>query len=317
MFKLKYGVPQGSVLGPVLFTIYTIPLSDVMRFHQVPFQLYADDNQLVHSFPAGHPTTGPQTVAMTEKCIADIKKWLHFNKLSLNAPKSDFLDITSSRRAGSVSQITVDGVGIPSSDSVRDLGVYFDNHMDMRAHIKSVCKAANFNLYKIGRIRKFLDRSSVERLVHALVISKLDMNNGLLYGLPDNVLAPFQRVQNSAARLICGIKKRDHITPVLKDLHWLPVRSRIIFKVLLLCFKAKCGSAPAYLSCCLQQQSRVRLTRSSCSELLIVPRTKSRYGDRSFSVAGPKLWNQLPPQIRSITDVDQFKSALKSWLFVM
>ena len=147
--------------------------------------------------------------------------------------------------------------------------------------------------------------------MHAFVSSKLDVNNGLLY----DVTAPMQKVQNSAARLICGIKKRDHITPTLRELHWLPVKCRIEFKILLTCFKARCGIAPSYLSCLLKNQTRARQTRSSSSELLIVPRSKTGYGDRSFSVAAPKLWNRLPLEIRSIRTINSFKTALKSWLF--
>ena len=313
--SLKYGVPQGSVLGPVLYTIYTIPLSDVMHDHLVPYELYADDNQLVDSFPSGHLVQGPDTVAKVENCVADVKKWLHMNKLALNAPKTEFMDIVSSRRSASVREITIDGVLIPSADSVRDLGVTFDKNMTMKDHIRNQCKAMYFALHKIGKIRKFLDQQSVERLVHAYVTSRLDMCNGLLYGLPYSTIAPLQRVQNSAARLVCCKRKSDHITPILKQLHWLPVKCRLEFKVLVTCYRALHGLAPQYISSLLQQRDGGRLTRSSCSRCLVVPRTKTMYGDRSFSVAAPTLWNRLPNNIRSAETLNGFKTKLKTHLF--
>jgi len=313
--SLSFGVPQGSVLGPVLFTIYTIPLSDIMRHHKVPYQLYADDNQLVKSFKSGHPVQGPSTVANLEQCISHIKVWLHKNKLALNAPKTDFINFSSSRRVGSTPHVNVDGVTVKSSASVRDLGVCFDVNMTMKKHVQGLCRSANFSLYKIGRIRKSLDTASTERLIHAFVSSKLDINNGLLIGLPDKTIAPLQRVQNSAARLLCGVKKRDHITPTLRKLHWLPVKGRIDFKIALTCYKTQNGLAPSYLSALLRQESKSRLTRSSGSKRLAVPRPKTKYGDQSFSVAAPKLWNSLPEDIRSIDSLAKFKSALKTFLF--
>jgi len=187
--------------------------------------------------------------------------------------------------------------------------------MTMQPHIRRVCKAANFSLHKIGRIRKYLDQASAERLVHAFVSSRLDMNNGILYGLPENAIAPLQRVQNTAARVICRKRRYEHITPTLKALHWLPVRSRIEFKILLMCFKALNGLAPGYLASMLRFGTSERLTRSCCSERLLPPRSRTKFGDRSFRHAAPTLWNKLPSHIKEAQSVNQFKRLLKSFLF--
>ena len=114
-------------------------------------------------------------------------------------------------------------------------------------HVQKTCKAAYACLYSIGRISKYLDQSSREQLVHAFVTSRLDCNNAILAGLPRKAIAPLQRVQNSAARLICRVKKFDHITPTLKQLNWLPVSERIDFKILLQVFKCVQGTAPSHL----------------------------------------------------------------------
>ena len=204
---LHYGVPQGSVLGPILFTVYTLPLGDVMRKSEVPFQFYADDNQLLNFMRCGNAVESREAVSQTETCTSDVKAWLVDNKLALNAPKTDMINIVSSRRTGSVQGITVDGVWVPKSSCVKDLGVWFDEGMNMQTHIKNVCKAANSTLYKIGRIRKYLDQPCTERLVHALVTSKLDYNNALLFGLPKKTILPLQRIQNRAARLVSKTRK--------------------------------------------------------------------------------------------------------------
>ena len=120
--------------------------------------------------------------------IQDIQLWLTENWLCLNAPKTDMANIVSSRRSGTIPGITIDQEWIPRSENVKDLGVWFDQGMTMETLVKMVCKAAYAKLYKIGRIRKFLDRKS-ERFVHALVISRLDTHNAVLYGLPDKTLA--------------------------------------------------------------------------------------------------------------------------------
>ena len=174
----------------------------------------------------------------------------------------------------------------------------------------------SFGIYKIGRIRKYLDRASTERLVHAFVSSHLDCNNSLLYGLPHNLLSSLQRVQNSAARLITGTKRREHISPILRDLHWLTVKDRIHFKILLLTYKAVHGYAPAYIRNLISFTTLKSLRSASQLALKPGPRSKtSSYGDRAFAVAAPKLWNNIPYNIRSASSIGQFKTQLKTFLF--
>ena len=166
------------------------------------------------------------------------------------------------------------------------------------------------------RIKNCLSRDALEILVHAVVSSRLDYCNALLAGLPAYLVGRLQMVQNCAARLVTGVKRREHITPVLHSLHWLPVQCRIDFKVLLLVFKCLNGNAPAYLSDMLQFKES-RYTRSVVDNKLNVPRTKcSTFGDRAFSVYGPSKWNNLPKDIRYYQDIDVFKTMLKTHLFI-
>ena len=140
----------------------------------------------------------------------------------------------------------------------------------------------------------------------------------LLYGIADDLLRRLQSVQNAAARLVAGSRRSDHITPVLRRLHWLPVRRRIEFKLALLIHKSLNGSTPRYLSddCQLVSDVGRRRLRSSDASTCLVPRTHTGFGDRAFQVTGPRLWNSLPASLRqSDTTVGQFKKLLKTHLF--
>ena len=155
-----------------------------------------------------------------------------------------------------------------------------------------------------------------ETLVHAFVASKLDNCNSLLAELPQYLLDKVQRVQNAAARLISCTCKYDRITPGLKELHWHPVKQRIIFKILLLTYKALKALAPRYISDFLVQYKPLRALRSSDKKLLQVPHFKHRtYGGRSFSCIAPYLWNQLTNAIRQVYSLATFQSNLKTHLF--
>ncbi|XP_064645923.1 uncharacterized protein LOC135499188 [Lineus longissimus] len=240
----------------------------------IPYQLFADDNQLLKSARRGDESQCTALVTSMEDGIRNIKTWLSKNMLALNAPKTDMANFVSARGSGSIPGINIDGVWIQCSKCVKDLGAWLEGDMSMRMQVKMTCKAAVASLYKIGRIRKFLDKRSAERLVQAFITSRLDSNNGILYGLPDTTLAPLQRVQNMAARLICRAKKFDHVTPLLKELHWLPIKARIEFKVLCVIHKSLNGVGPEYLNdLLLETEGR---TRSATFKTLQVKRTRSR-----------------------------------------
>ena len=206
---------------------------------------------------------------------------------------------------------------VQSTDSARNLGVILDSSLDMKDHLKSITKSASFAIYKISQISKYLNPQATERLVHAFVSSRLDCCNSLLYGLPQQDIAMLQRIQNSAARLVSRTKKRDHITPVLQELHWLPVEYRIVYKVMLITFKALHGMSPGYIKDLICPYQPSRNLRSSSKNLLCHPSKGNTvfYNDRAFCTAAPKLWNQLPDHVRSAPSISTFKSALKTFLF--
>ena len=157
----------------------------------------------------------------------------------------------------------------------------------------------------------------MEMVLHAFVTSRIDYGNGLLYGLPDCEITKLQRVQNAAARLLTSSCKYDHITPVLQELYWLPVRYRIHFKILLLTFKALNGMVPAYISDLINVRKHACYSlRSDSGTILLHPvgTKKKSFGDRSFSVAAPTLWNAFPARLRNIDSNLTFKSCLNNTL---
>ena len=186
----------------------------------------------------------------------------------------------------------------------------------MKKHVSSVCKSAFAHLRKIASIRKFLTDDSISKLIHAFITSRLDYCNSLLAGSPDTIIAKLQRVQNAAARVLTKTRKFDHISPVLVELHQLPIPLRIKYKVLLLTYRSLNDLSPTYLKELLCPYTPARSLQSSSKNLLQPVRTKlARYGDRAFSTVAPRLWNDLPIHIREADSLDGFKSLLKTFLF--
>ena len=164
-----------------------------------------------------------------------------------------------------------------------------DCNLSMTDQINAVVKKCNFHIRNIGKIRTYVNVEACKILVNSLVLSQLDYCNALYSGLPNSLLSRLQKVQNTAARLTLRVRRSAHITPVLMELHWLPVEYRVKFKILLQTFKVVNGYSPSYLTSLLSKHVSSRVLRSSDADLLAIPRTLSKFGDRKFSVNGPRF----------------------------
>ena len=311
---LLWGVPQGSVVGPLLFICYTAPVEDIILAHGFSTMMYADDTQLYVTIK---PTEKNQMVSKLELCLQDIRIWMKDNQLVLNDDKMEVLHVSSRfKPSQELAPITSGSCHVKPSSSLRNLGVIFDSHLTMHRHVNNICRKASLALRRIGSVRQYLNSNTTEVLVHAFVTSQLDSCNCLLLGAPEKEISKLQRIQNSAARLVSRAKKSDHITPILKHLHWLPIQSRIHYKVIFTIFKAIHGLCPAYISELLVPYIPSRLLRSSSQHLLTInPGKMKSYGERAFACGGPKLWNALPFSLRSNTKLESFKKCLKTYLF--
>ena len=220
---LTCGVPQGSVLGPGLFTNYSSPVVSMIKSFDISVHCYADDTQLYAHFIPGENES--EVLARMERCIDKLRKWMHQNKLKLNDKKTEFIifGTETSLKKVQTAHIRVGTHIIERVDSVRNIGAIFDEQMRMEKQVGQLCKSAWLYLYKINKIRQYLTTDQVETIVYAFVTTKLDLNNSLLAGLPGYIIHRLQLVQNAAAKTVADLKKFDHVTQVLQNLNWLPV----------------------------------------------------------------------------------------------
>ena len=281
------------------------------------FHTYADDVQIYISFK---PTSDDSSSAVhtLENCVTDIREWMDTNKLKLNDSKTEAILFGRKLHTSSLSvnSVTIGNCQTNFCASARDLGIILDSELSMKGQISAMCQSSFYHLRNISRIRKYLTRSATETLVHALISSRLDYGNSLLYGIPKFLVKRLQAVQNAAARVIARCSRYDRVTPLLAELHWLPVSSRIIFKVLLLTYKALHGLAPSYIRDLLHLYVPSRSLRSSDDVLLQIPRSRLvSCGDRAFAFSAPRLWNNLPRELRLCDSLAGFKSSLKTFLY--
>ena len=178
---LSYEVLQGSVLGPLLYSLYTSPLGAIARKHSIPFHFYADDIQLYLLFTSNCPNHLSSIKMSLELCVKDIGDWMLRNKLKLNQDKTELLAISSKYRPRPpLDYIRVGEEVIKSSKQARNLGVGFDQYLDFKEHVKITCKSAFFRIRSIAKIRRYLSQSTTEAIVHAYITSRLDYCNALL-----------------------------------------------------------------------------------------------------------------------------------------
>jgi hypothetical protein len=318
---LPFSVPQGSAAGPILYTAYASTLQYTIKDFNNSISGYADDHMIYDSFSSAIPQSESSCLDHQEQCLNSIRDWMSSNRLKMNDSKTEFILCGHKAQLKKCQRdlITVGSIPIQVSKSIKYLGILLDAELNFKSHIINKCKIASLNLRNIRAIRKHLSVESCKTLVQALVISHLDYGNAILTDLPESTLKPAQRIQNHAAKIILGRQKYDSTTSALHDLHWLPIRLRCRFKLLLLVFKCLHQQAPSYLCDLLVlQNTSSRPTRSSASSgtRLIVPRTaRSTFASRSFSVAGPYYWNKLPTDLRICNNTDTFRKKLKTHLF--
>ena len=206
---------------------------------------------------------------------------------------------------------------IKLSTNLKDLGFTIDCSLTCNGQIQKIVRQANYTLRNIAHIKKYLDKNSIKKLVSNYVISRVDYCNSLYYNLPTYQLRKVQRVMNRSARLIVGLRRRERITPVLIELHWLPIKGRIIYKICVLTFIALRSGKPTYLRNKLHTfEVPGVLVRHSYETLrLDEPRANKNIGTRAFAHCAPRVFNSLPEELKQINNLNNFKRKLKTYLF--
>ena len=314
--KLAYGVPQGSVLGPMLYCMYTRPVGDIARHHDLSHHSYADDGQGYDVITA--PSLWPETSSKISDFVCELQDWMSRNMLKLNNNKFEFIIFHPKHRhiVAEDFRLCIGENSYTPSRCVSNLGVNQDEALTMEKHVSRVSRSCYHQLRSISKIRQYITVDACRSLIQATVTSRLDYGNVLLHNLPKKSLKRLQMVQNASARLITRTSRRTHITPVLIGLHWLPIQYRTAYKVLLYVYKAVHGEAPAYICNLVEEYVPTRSLRSASQHLLKVPSPRTvTYGSRSFRVCGPQLWNELPPHVKNAQSLVAYKKLLKTHLF--
>lgn len=317
---LRFGVPQGSVLGPILFLLYTADVAELVHSHGLDAVFYADDSCIFGSCDYRQAAILSLQLRMSG-CILDVAGCMAANRLQFNPDKTEIIWCGSKRRSG---QLPTQPVAVCSSlieptETVRDLGVWLDSSLTMSRHISKTVAGCFASLRRIKSVRRSLTRESTTRLVVALVLSRLDYCNAVFAGLPAAQLNRLQSVLNAAARVIFRTGWRCHVTPLLRELHWLRVPERVTFKLCTMVYRCLNDVAPKYLACDFTRvsniSSRQRLRSASSLDLSVPATNRSTLGDRAFPVAGSRAWNSLPTDVRSANSLSAFRRHLKTFLY--
>ena len=273
-----------------MFTLLTTPLQSILKRHGIKYHKYADDLQLFFF---------TQTSLKTEK--EQLRRWRHVFKrsgsgwhiyrwLKLNDENTEMTTFTSKYHLYQYGtcNIEIGDSAISPAKCVQNLVINMDQHLSMVQQVTSVCGTCNYHLYRMSLIRQFLTTDATRSAIQALITSHLDYCNALLAGMPAAQLAQLQHIQNKAARLVSRTLRSSHITPVLKHLHWLPVDSRITYKIAVTVFKCLHDLAPSYLVDLINIHQRDSHLHQVDTFQLCQPVAKKSVWQQAFSVIVPE-----------------------------
>ena len=309
--QLKYGVPQGSLLGPLFYNIYTKPIEAIVHRHGLNIQSYADDNQIYFTFFNDQKVT---VETVLEECLAEIKLWMAKNFLKLNSEKTK---VKIFRHKKSLVPNT-SPIGDISLQPVRILGVNFTDNLNFSDFINKKVKTCNFHLRNLYNIRSSLSLPNRILLVTNVILSTVDYCNILLLGATDRDIRPLKLVINKSLRFIFNVDFREHITPYYKKAHFLPLKSRILFKACSMSYKIYHGKAPSYFEKDFQKfipKGTMMLREGSGRDKFMFSTTGGYDNAGRLSTLMIKEWNNLPLDIRKSSSLDIFKVRLKTFFF--
>jgi hypothetical protein len=291
--------------------LYVSPLSTVINSFGVSHHQYADNTQIYIAVSKADITVKK---GLLQDCTVGVHAWLQMNGLQLNPVKSEAIQFTATRGRDKVDDVTA--VLVSSCiEYIRSLGVSLDRTLSFDQHVNNTCRSCYHHIRALRHIRESLPDEVVKTVACSVIGSRLDYCNALLTGMSKSNFNKLQRVQNTLARVVLRQKKYDHITPALKELHWLPVQYRVTFKTTVLVYSIKNTGQPAYLRQILPDYVPHRTLRSSSKNLICEGSARTTLATRGFRHSAPAVWNNLPDDIRDVKTIDTFKRKLKTHLF--
>ena len=294
-------VPQGSVLGPILFVLYTAYFVQLIETFSLSPHLHADDTQVYGSCA---PTAVALPASQISECVDAVVAWMKSNRLQLNSAKTDLWCATSRRRHQlPMTAMLIDGFPVTLVQNVHDLGIYIDGDLSMRTHVQQTTSSCFAALHQLRQVCRLVPTATFQTLTVTLVNQWLDYGNSTLV--------------NAAARLIFHLRRFDHITDALVSLHWLRVPEQIQFKIAMLTYRVLHGNAPWYLgplTSTVDVPGRRALRYAGTNRVVMPPVRLATAGSRAFPVGAAHTWNSLLEHTVSASTLQSFKRHLKTFL---
>ena len=312
--EVSFGVPQGSILGPLLFLIYINDLPQFIR--DCLLVLYADDTQIILAGDIDHID---ELIKRAENILVTAKNYFNKNGLLLNESKTQYIFFGTRQYVSRIpvnSNIKFNDIILTPSQKVKNLGVYMDCSLTFNVHIDELQKKVTGTLLYLNRVCDRFEFDCRVMVIQSLVLSVLNYCLRVWGSTNKTQMGRVKKLQNFAAKVaVGGAKKYDHVTPIFEKLNWLPMELKYFYSICLLVFKIRNKLLPEWVfSMPTVRQARGEIVNTRNQDSLFIPRTFTDNGARGLSVTGPVSWNRLPDGIRNSQNIHSFKNDLTNYL---